>query len=146
MDDVWASSGDESDGAAPSSINKVDDDVWEEEEDQAASAGKRETLSVREEESVRKRLYKEGYKEAIGAAREKFLQAGFEEGFKESFLQGLRTGRVVGFCSVLQGSRKDGAERKELGELSKRANEYKVTTSTEGIEEMEEMMNKWRIA
>ena len=38
--------------------SKVDNDVWEEEEDQAASAGKRETLSVREEESVRKRLYK----------------------------------------------------------------------------------------
>eukprot|EP00960_Hanusia_phi_P076170 768524-Hanusia_phi.AAC.3 len=117
-------------------MSKIDDDVWDD-EDEPSSASKRETLSVKEEESTKQRLYKEGYKEAISAARDKFLQAGFEEGFKESFLQGLRTGR---------GTRTDGAERKELGALSQRANEYKVAVGSRDIEEMEEMMNKWKIA
>ena len=49
-------------------------------------------MSLRDEKSARAKHYKEGFKEAIGQAREDALQEGFGMGFKEAFGIGIRSG------------------------------------------------------
>jgi hypothetical protein len=47
---------------------------------------------MRDEKSAKNKHYKEGFKQAIGQAREDALQEGFGIGFKEAFAIGIRSG------------------------------------------------------
>jgi flagellar biosynthesis/type III secretory pathway protein FliH len=92
-DDVWGDSDDDD-------SNTAGDAGDEGKGQEMVRPAQKDAMSAKDEEARRMKHYKDGFREAIGQAREDALQEGFGLGFKEAFAAGIRTGREVGFSAA----------------------------------------------
>mmetsp|Transcript_43366 Transcript_43366/g.67943 ORF Transcript_43366/g.67943 Transcript_43366/m.67943 type:complete len:168 (-) Transcript_43366:1182-1685(-) len=133
---------DEDLSSGPVAAVRNDDDPWGSDGSEEEGGPKRDRLAAQEEKTLRTKHFKEGFKDAVSSARQEALQEGFGAGFHEAFLLGVRTGRLVGYCSTFKDMEKEGSKRAELQVIMDRCSEQNHRQLGEQeIAELERQMN-----